>query len=493
MAAAVALLLFLCASISAAAPPQGYLNISLGSSLTPHTNSAWLSSSGIFAFGFYDTPDGNAVCIYFASFKERTVVWTANSEDPIVPDNLVLLLTEDGLVLQESESQSVFSRIDNSSQPIAWASMLDSGNFALYNSDGSVVWQSFDNPTDSFLPGQPIPSGGMLLSRASETDLKTGIFRLRMQLDSNLVLYYVYGLDGPGDSYYSSATNNIGSNVSLNLENDGRLYLFNGWSALLNLTTGGNPVVGTIYLARLDWDGIFRLYNRSLHKEDDWISIWSVTEDKCLPKGLCGVNSFCSFQHNYADCKCLPGFGLVQSGQWSTGCTNNIMVDCTDKDQSSKYEMTSILNVTWEDNYYGASKGITEEHCKQGCLEDCNCIVALFKDGECRKQKLPLSYGRWSAEVPDMAFVRVIKSPVNPGKNVESLPHSDIHIISIALVILPFAISFLSGIITAEAFLMFDVAVFLSGSRGPSGHKRRHLQKHVVIGNYTILLHTNLT
>lgn len=102
------------------------------------------------------------------------------------------------------------------------------------------------------------------------------------------------------------------------------------------------------------------------------------------------------------------------------------MVDCADKDQSSKYEMTSILNVTWDDNYYGASRGMTEERCKQGCLEDCNCIVALFKDGECRKQKLPLSYGRWSAEVPDMAFVRVIKSSVNPGQERRELapfPH----------------------------------------------------------------------
>lgn len=265
MAAAVAFFLFLGASISAAAAAaqQGYSNISVGSSLTPHTNSPWLSSSGIFAFGFYKTPDGNAVCIFFASFKERTVVWTANSEDPIVPDNLVLLLTKDGLVLQESDSQSVFSRIDNSSQPIAWASMLDNGNFVLCNSDGSVVWQSFDHPTDSFLPGQPLLSGGMLLSRASETDLKTGIFRLWMQLDSNLVMYYIYGLDGPGDSYYSFATNDIGKNVSLNLENDGRLYLSDGRSELLDLTKGGNPVVGTIYLARLDWDGIFRLYNRS--------------------------------------------------------------------------------------------------------------------------------------------------------------------------------------------------------------------------------------
>lgn len=391
MAAAILLFLFFSAAISASAQ-QGSSNISLASSLTPTTtNYAWFSSSGIFAFGFYQTADGFAIGIFFASISERTVVWTANTSDPIVPDNIVLQLTSDGLVLQESDSQDIYSRIDNSSQPIAWASMLDNGNFVLYNSSGSVIWQSFDHPTDSLLPGQSLPPNGELLSRASETDFQAGIFRLKMQADANLVLYYVESLNQPIDAYYSSGTSGRGYNVSLNLDNDGHLYLFDGSYTLQNLTAGGYPVVGTIYLVRLDWDGIIHLYNRSSHQN--------------------------------ADCKCLPGFGSVRPGQWSAGCTSNFMVDCTDKDQSSEYDMTSILNVTWEDNYYSASRGISEESCKEGCLKDCNCMVAFFKDGECRKQKLPLSYGRWLADVSDMAFVRVATTgPGNPSTKLDNLP-----------------------------------------------------------------------
>ncbi|KAH6755971.1 PR5-like receptor kinase [Perilla frutescens var. hirtella] len=426
---AVALFLFLSAAISAAAAQQGNSNISVQSSLTPTSTSAWLSSSGIFAFGFYPTPDGYAVGIFFASISERTVVWTANTSDPIVPDNVVLRLTSDGLVLQKGDSQYIYSRIDNSSQPIAWASMLDNGNFVLYDSSGRVIWQSFDHPTDSLLPGQSLPPDGELISRASETDFKAGTFRLKMQADANLVLYYVESLNQPRDSYYSSGTSGRGDNVSLNLENDGHLYLFDGSYVLQNLTTGGYPVVGTIYLGRLDWDGIIRLYNRSLHQEDNWKSIWSVTDDRCLPKGLCGINSYCTYSHQNADCKCLPGFGSIRPGQWSAGCTSNFMVDCTDKDQSSKYKMTSILNVTWEDNYYSASRGISEESCKEGCLRDCNCMVAFFKDGECRKQKLPLSYGRWLADVSDMAFVRVTTTGPGPSGRKKKLHNLQNHVI----------------------------------------------------------------
>ncbi|XP_047939834.1 G-type lectin S-receptor-like serine/threonine-protein kinase LECRK2 [Salvia hispanica] len=409
MAAFAALFLFLSAPISAEPPSfQRIKSISLLSSLTPADNTAWFSASNTFAFGFHETEDGYAVCIFFGSIRERTVVWTANTEkNPVVPVDVVLVLTGDGLVLQKSDTNDILSRIDNSSQPIAWAAMLDNGNFVLYNANSSVIWQTFDYPTDSLLPGQRLPRGGMLLSRAAKTDFRTGIFRLWMQYDANLVLYYMYGLDTPIDAYFSFETWGLGNNVSLNLENDGRLCLYNGSVWRKSLTAGGNPVTGVIYLVRLDSDGILRVYNRSLEKEDSWKSIWSVTEDKCLPKGLCGINSYCTNTDGGAECRCLPGFDIARKGEWSAGCTSDFKVDCRDTNQSRSYEMRSVANVTWEDNYYSASRGMAEESCKEGCLQDCNCIVALFRDGECRKQKLPLSYGRFSPNATDMAFVRV--------------------------------------------------------------------------------------
>lgn len=63
------------------------------------------------------------------------------------------------LVLQRSEMQETFSHIDNSSRPIAEASMHDNGNFVLFDSHGAVTWQSFDHPTNSLLPGQHLPPG----------------------------------------------------------------------------------------------------------------------------------------------------------------------------------------------------------------------------------------------------------------------------------------------------------------------------------------------
>ncbi|CAB4269032.1 unnamed protein product [Prunus armeniaca] len=99
-------------------------NISRGSSLTPTTNSSWLSSSGLYASGFYKQGNGYAVGIFLAGMPQHTMVWTANRDNPPVSSNVTLLFTSDELVLSSIAGQDwvVKSTLSASS-----ASMLDSG------------------------------------------------------------------------------------------------------------------------------------------------------------------------------------------------------------------------------------------------------------------------------------------------------------------------------------------------------------------------------
>ncbi|XP_042027080.1 G-type lectin S-receptor-like serine/threonine-protein kinase LECRK2 [Salvia splendens] len=418
MSAAVVLLLLFFSCVTSNADEVTNFHISLSSSLTPSTNSTWISHSNKFAFGFYPTPNGYAVCVSFTNYfdKSRTVVWTANTDDPIVPDNAVMLLTEDGLVLKTFDSSETISIIGKSSRPVGGAAMLDSGNFVLLDYRGSVTWQTFDHPTDCIVPGQFLSPGTQLLSHASETDLRKGMFRLKMQTDGNLVLYDSDSLDVTRDAYYASGTAGRGNKTCLILLNDGHLFLFDGTSVVMNITAGGSPAFEVLYLARIDPDGIFRVYNRSWQPEDDWRPMWAVSDDKCYPKGVCGINSYCSYKDgDAADCRCLPGYNRISS---VVGCISNLVVDCSDNDQSSKFEMTRIQNVTWEDNYYSALDVSSEQGCKEACLKDCSCRVALYRDGQCRKQKLPLRYGRWQTVIEDVAFVRVANSSTAAGNKV---------------------------------------------------------------------------
>ena len=92
------------------------------------------------------------------------MVWTAGRDDPPVTSNAKLQPTmDDKLVLIDGQGEKkVIAR--NASAKASFASMHDSGNFVLYNNNSSIIWQSFDYPTDTLLGGQSLPNGNQLAS-----------------------------------------------------------------------------------------------------------------------------------------------------------------------------------------------------------------------------------------------------------------------------------------------------------------------------------------
>ncbi|XP_059431465.1 G-type lectin S-receptor-like serine/threonine-protein kinase LECRK3 [Corylus avellana] len=411
-------LFFLFSAFFSASAQQIQSNVSRGSSLTPTANSTWLSHSGLYAFGFYKQGNGYAVGIFIAGIPEKTVVWTANRDGLPVPKNTTLLFASDGrLVLQMGQEQLAVVADSSGS---ASASMLNSGNFVIYNSKKVIIWQSFDYPTDTFLPSQRLLAGHEMFSSISETDHSTGIFRLKMQNDGNLVQYPVDTPDTAPYAYYASGTNGLGDNVTLNFAADGYLYLLNATGFnIKNLTAGGHPTEETIYLMRLDVDGIFRLYSQNLKQKGNWSIEWSSSLDKCDPKGLCGLNSFCASFDQEPDCLCIPGFEKVHPGNRTAGCERSFPEEgCNNKNGDIKYSFEEVSNTIWEDVSYSVLSVPSKESCEQACLEDCNCEAALFKDRTCSKQRLPLRYGRRTQTNPNIAFIKVsISTPTTPNGN----------------------------------------------------------------------------
>ncbi|KAA8528870.1 hypothetical protein F0562_036225 [Nyssa sinensis] len=402
--AAVLFFLLLSAIYTRAAAQQRNSTITLGSSLTPTTNSAWPSPSGLFAFGFYQQGNGYAVGIFLAGIPEKTVVWTANRDNPPVTGNVSLLLTRDGwLNLRPPQGQDI--NIVNLAEPASSASMLDSGNFVLYNSNRKIIWQSFDYPTDTILPGQRLTKGKELFSSASESDHSTGIFRLKMQSDGHLVQYPVNTPDTATYSYWASGTAGVGENVTLNFADDGLLYLLNSNVSLKNISTGGFPKDGRINLMKIDTDE----------------------------------------------------FAFVNPGNWTSGCERNFTAQsCKSVDGDSKYTMKAVENTWWEDVSYSVLSVTTREDCEKACMEDCNCEAALlFADRSCRKQRLPLKYGRRLLSDSTIAFIKVGTStsimdgvPVDQySKERKKELRTDILIVSVLLLGFAFLVLAVAGVL----------------------------------------------
>ncbi|KAI9165293.1 hypothetical protein LWI28_011145 [Acer negundo] len=328
---------------------------------------------------------------------EKTVVWTANRDDSPVSGNATLLFTAtDGrLVLQTPQGQE--TSITDIPQSAYYVSMLDTGNFVLCNSDGDIIWQTFAHPTDTLLPTQRLTAGKQLISSASKTDQST---------DGNLVQYPNDDITVP-TAYWASGTYGMGDKMSLNLDENGNIYLLNATGFnVKNITSGVYATPGAIYLLRIDWDGLFRLYSHNLSPSSRWSVPWNSTTDRCDARGLCGLNSFCVSNDLEPGCSCLPGFAPVIQGNWTSGCERNFTAESC-KNKGRNYIIRAEDNTIWQDVSYSVQSQTSKEDCKQACLVDCNCEAALYKDGQCKKQRLPLKYGRRSSQSGSIAFVKV--------------------------------------------------------------------------------------
>uniref|UniRef100_A0A6J0PMN9 G-type lectin S-receptor-like serine/threonine-protein kinase LECRK2 n=1 Tax=Elaeis guineensis var. tenera TaxID=51953 RepID=A0A6J0PMN9_ELAGV len=400
MASAISYILFLSIFSSAfalgAAPPR-QSNITLDTSLYPTTNpTSWLSPNGRFAFGFYPEATGFSIGIWLvASPENSTVIWTADRDDPPVTKDAVLKLTDEGLrlLLQHSEGRLI-SNISTSTDASS-ASMLDSGNFVIYDSNFDVIWQTFNHPTDTIMAGQVLLAGSELVSSLSGTNHSSGNFHLIMQNDGNLVLYPVASPDTPWDAYWASGTNGDGY-LSLYLDDKGWLYLHQG-NVTSNLTSGYRHGTALVYRATLGVDGIFRLYSHDLELNTEQVlKEFAEVTDPCEVQGTCGLNSYCTSANGQAVvCMCLPGFDYLDTNRTSSGCRRNITTTagCYSVNDSMTY-ISTLEGATWMVDSYAAPLSMTrKEDCGEACLKDCNCDAALFKDNTCRKLEFPLRYG----------------------------------------------------------------------------------------------------
>ncbi|KAK7848239.1 g-type lectin s-receptor-like serine/threonine-protein kinase lecrk3 [Quercus suber] len=477
---ATTFLFLLLSAIFIAKAQQGQSNVNPGSFLTPTTNSSWPSPSGQYAFGFYKQGNGYAVGVFFAGIPEKTVVWTANRDDPPVPAAVTLNFTSAGrLVLQSAQgtTKSVVVLGETASS----ASMLDTGNFVVYNSDNQSIWESFQNPTDTLLPTQQLFYDDVLDSSVSESNQSTGRFRAIMQQDGFIALYPIGTPYYIEYGYWSKGIQGPQLNATLNLDVDGHLYLANG-NGIVTISAGGNSTKGLLYRLRMDDDGFLRLYSYNTNQNGDWVVTWSAIV-KCDPKGLCGVNAFCVIYDEEYNCTCLPGFAFVDESKRTLGCERNLTVDNC---KEGTYVMEEEIDTVWENDTYSLplfSSNI--EDCKIACLQDCNWEAALFKDGACRKQRLPMRFGRRQSD-SSVALIKVSTSTPSTNRTMTKERNKelrvDILIVSITLVAFAFTVLAISAFVIYRSHVskhenVSNMGNFVDEDVGPRSFTYAELEK----------------
>ncbi|XP_049414781.1 G-type lectin S-receptor-like serine/threonine-protein kinase At2g19130 [Solanum stenotomum] len=227
------LLLFLCFSLNSNLC-IGRDTISANESLS--FSETLVSSSEIFELGFFKP--GNSLKYYLGIWYKnvivsQTVIWVANRDKPLEYGAAEMKISQGNLVLLDTFQGVVWSALAGNINPdISVTALLrDDGNLILSVESNSstplLLWQSFDHPTHTFMPGAKIgydkrtQRKQVLVSWKNSSDPAPGLYSMEMDpKNTQFVLKWnrttEYWATGSWDGQMFSSTPEMSSNYIYN-------------------------------------------------------------------------------------------------------------------------------------------------------------------------------------------------------------------------------------------------------------------------------------
>lgn len=335
-----------------------------------------ISPNQVFEFGFFSP--GSSTSRFLGIWYKTTpdiVVWVANRETPINGSQGVLALAENGkLILSSAQSRIIWSSNSSRETTSPDLLLLDSGNLVLAE-NSTYIWQSFDYPGDTRLPGMKIEEdpdtgeGKYLTSWKSADDPSMGGFSYRIEneglsqtiiVDGTKKLNRVVFWNGNFVGYPTSADPAWKVEV---VTNRGRLV------------SARQPFYDSVH-ARLtmNYSGFLQRYVMT-EKKDGWSLMIALPHDLCDNYGICGRNGICKIYKNPA-CECLRGFKPTSEKEWSIfdwkgGCNRNMSLDC-----QTEEGFLEVGGIKFPDSLnFRLNTSMTIDECRDECLKNCNCTA----------------------------------------------------------------------------------------------------------------------
>ncbi|KAL9321294.1 hypothetical protein ACSQ67_013133 [Phaseolus vulgaris] len=388
-----------------------HITISFSSdTLTPTqtllTNQTLVSPTQVFALGFFSRTNSSwYLGIWYHNISNGPVVWVANRDNPLHNSTGFLTIGENkNMVLTTPSGEPVWSsNVTKANNPIL--QLLDTGNLVLREANvtdpANYLWQSFDYPTDTLLPGMKMG-----------WNLDTGV-------EKHLTSWKVEGKD-PSSGDYSFKIDPRGiPEIFLMNEND-RIYRSGPWNGeRFSGVPEMQPDTDSIMFDfSYDNHGVhysFSIGNRSIlsrlvvtsggvlkrrtwvPSSNTWTTFWYAPKDQCDNFKACGSNGLCDSNASPV-CTCMRGFSPKNQQAWSLrdgseGCVRNTNLDCgTDKflhlEDVKLPETSSVF----------ANRSMNLEECKDLCRRNCSCTAYA---------NIEVTNGgtgcvTWSAELIDM-------------------------------------------------------------------------------------------
>ncbi|KAK8483451.1 hypothetical protein V6N12_046128 [Hibiscus sabdariffa] len=346
-----------------------------------------VSNGGSFALGFFspDTSNSNNryLGIWYHNDPNQTVVWVANRINPINGSTGVLKIESSGkIVLQVQNTTAVWSTNSTVSVEDPVLQLLDSGNLVLRDGNDinpeNHLWQSFDYPSDTMLPGMKIgvdlrTSFDRILSAwknwddPSPGDLTYGVElegSPEMVLMKGLEKYYLTGL-WIGSGF--SGVRDVRSNPIFDYD-----FVWNETEIYFTFSLKSKSLMSRVVLNQTE--SVRKRYTWNPESQT-WELFSMRPSDYCDRYGLCGPNGNCDY-NKLPVCQCLTGFRPKWPKRWNTseysgGCIHIKPLNCQTGDEFITIRRVKSPAITnpW------VHKTMNLKECKAECSRNCSCMA----------------------------------------------------------------------------------------------------------------------
>ncbi|ESW31228.1 hypothetical protein PHAVU_002G220500 [Phaseolus vulgaris] len=345
-----------------------------------------VSENLTFEMGFFGFDNSSRyVGIWYHKFPSSAsaFIWVANREKPINGRGGSIKIKGDGnLVVLDGENNEVWSTNKSLSRNITKAVLRDDGNLVLSEESEHEkdVWQSFENPTDTFVPGMSLPaSAGVGLFRSWKSATNPAPGNYSMGVDSTGSTLQILIMDGEKKRWRSGywdgrvfvgVSNMTGSSLfGFKLNGDNFTYTWNGPEKVR---------------FQITWDGFEKKFV-SDEDQQQWNNTQHEPYNKCETYNFCGNFALCDISK--ADvCSCMQGF---QGGEWnggnSGGCKRRTLLKAERNSSGTEVSVGEddfyVQRCTKLPDFARLESPSDDGDCQRFCLQNSSCTAYSYTIG----------------------------------------------------------------------------------------------------------------
>ncbi|XP_034912722.1 G-type lectin S-receptor-like serine/threonine-protein kinase At4g27290 isoform X2 [Populus alba] len=342
-----------------------------------------VSAGSNFELGFFSPRSTSLryVGIWY-KFSSETLVWVANREAPLNDTSGVLQVTSKGILVLHNSTNVVLWSTNTSRVPQnPVAQLLDSGNLVIREANDTneddYLWDSFDYPGDTFLPGLKFGRNlitGLdryLVSWKSTNDPSLGDSTTMLDPGGYPQIFIRVGekivfRSGPWNGLRFSGMPSLKPNAIYTYE-----FVYNEKEIYYRYDRTDSSVVTRMLLTN---DGILQRFTWTSSTRT-WNLYLTAQMDNCDRYAVCGAYGICDIDNSPA-CACLDGFQPKSrqdwdSGDWSGGCVRKNESICRAGEGFQK--VTSVKLPDTRTSSFNVTMDL--EECQRVCLMNCSCTA----------------------------------------------------------------------------------------------------------------------